>query len=160
MIPDINLQIWSGAVPNLGTPSNVIDIDTLRNIGVGTPLYIRVNFDTNVRANANGSQLGFELIFATNATLSSGQKYANIVGVDFGTTTGPDAGEVLYIAIPPVSHFANIGQKFESPDAASKYFGVKFNGYGWATATGSITIDIVTEVNRVENIYAGGFTVQ
>jgi hypothetical protein len=159
MIPDINLQIWNGAVPARTTASNSIDLDTLRNIGVGTPLYMRVNFNTNLRADAPG-QLQFEVVFATNGNLTTGLKYLNIVGVDFTTTTGPDAGEVLYIAIPPVSHFANLGTKFETPDAASKYFGFIFAGYGWASASGSVTVDIVTEVNRVENIYDKGFTVQ
>lgn len=160
MIPDQLLQLWSGAVPAYNSASNSIDIDTLRNIGVGTPIYVRINFDTNVRADSNGSGLAFFLVYADNAALTSNVRYLTSTNVLFGTATGPDAKEVLYIQIPPVSHYAEQGQAFSTPDNAKKFFGVVFAGYGWSSASGSVTIDLVTEINRVENIYAKGFTVQ
>jgi len=158
MIPDKNLQLWSGAVPNIGGISNVIDIDTLRNIGTGVPLYVRVNFDTNVRADGNGA-ITFYIVYGDNQTLSN--PYYSVtfpVNVDVGS--GPNAGEVIYLTIPPIYMGSQGTGAFLTPNATKKYFGVVFGGYGWSSATGSVTIDIVTEVNRVENIYAGGFTVK
>lgn len=160
MIPDQLLQLWSGAVPAVNSASNSIDIDTLRNLGVGTTVYVRVNFDTNVRANANGSGLTFFLVYADDAALTTNVRYLTSTSLNFGTASGPDATEVLYIPIPPVSSYAESGQAFSTPDNSKKFFGIVFGGYTWATATGSVTINLVTEINRVENIYAKGFTVK
>lgn len=158
MIPDKNLQLWSGAIPAPNATSNVIDVDTLRNIGVGTPLYVRVNFDTNVRVDVAGG-LAFSIGYGDDSALA-GLRYIATATVLVGTITGPDAGEVLYIPIAPIAHYSQQGQAFESPDNAKKYLGIVFGGYTWTAASGSVTIDIVTEINRVENIYAGGFTVK
>lgn len=158
MIADQNLQLWNGAVPNISTPTNVVDVDTLRNLGVGTPLYIRVNFNTDVRVNADSSGITFFVVYGNDSVLSQA-RYLTGPTVLVGTATGPSAGEVLYIPVPPVSHYAQGGEPFSTPDNAKKYFGMVFSGYNWSTATGSVTIDIVTEVNRVENIYAKGFSV-
>jgi hypothetical protein len=162
MIADENLKLYSGAMPANNTATNVVDGDVIRNLGVGTPLYVRVVYNTAVRANADGSGLTFYIVYADDAALTSNPRYMSVTNVFFGTTTGPSAGDVLYIPIPPVVNYAQNGQRFESGTAAfnaKKYIGVLISGYTWATATGNITIDIVTDVNRVENIYAGGFAV-
>lgn len=163
MIADENLKLFNGAMPVPNTATDVIDGDVIRNLGVGTPLYVRVIYNTNVRANVDGSGLTFYVVYADDSALTSNPRYMAVTNVFFGTGTGPSAGDVLYIPIPPVVNYAQGGQRFESGTAAfnaKKYVGVLISGYTWASATGNITIDIVTEVNRVENIYAGGFTVQ
>jgi len=160
MIPDKNLQLWSGAVPALGSVSNVIDIDTLRNIGVGVPLYVRVNFDTNVRATSSGlGAITLYLTYGENQSLSN-PTYSSTFPVSVNSSSGPNAGEVVYIPIPPIHTGSQGTGLFSTPNASKKYFGVVFGGYDWTDPTGSLTIDIVTEINRVENIYAGGFSVK
>lgn len=159
MIPDKNLQLWDGAVPALGSVSNVIDIDTLRNIGTGVPLYIRVNFNSNVRTNAAGA-IVFYVTYGDDQSLTN-PLYSLTFPVNVDVSTGPNAGEVVYLPIPPICFGAQGTGKFVTPNATKKYLGVVFGGYGWSTSsTGTVTIDIVTEVNSVENIYAGGFSVK
>lgn len=161
MIPDQLLRLATNKTPSIqGDISDVIDIDTLRNIGVGTPLYVRINFNTAMRANVNDSGLAFELVVADNAALTTNRKVLCSTTIFVGIGNGPDANDVYYMPIPPIAEYAYAAETISIPDASKKYFGITYGGYTWGSLTGNFTIDIVTDINRVSNTYAKGFTVQ
>jgi len=154
MIPDQLLRLADGQSLAGAGPINcsAIDIDTLRDIGTGTTLYVRVRFDTAYTQATDGANI--EIGYADNdAALNL------VILSQFPLGSGasvPAAGTVLYLPIPPISK-VRLGTL---PNATKKYFMVRFAEYGANPVGGSWTVDIVTEVNMVEHTYTKGFTVQ
>jgi hypothetical protein len=164
MIPDQLLRLADGqslTVATGNTPTtNVVDIDTLRNLGVGTPLYVRIKFDT-VYAQASGG-VNVYVAYADDPALSTGS--VELTRISLSSTAIPAAGTVLYLSIPPVAKVAtatSVPQSMVIPNNSKKYLGVVWQPFtANVTGTGTWTVDIVTEVNMVEHTYAKGFTVQ
>ena len=163
MIPDQLLRLADGqsltaATGNTPT-TNVVDIDTLRNLGVGTPLYVRIKFDT-AYAQASGG-VNVYVAYADNTALSP--TAVELTRISLSSTAIPAAGTVLYLAIPPVAKVAtatSVPQSMVIPNDSKKYLGVVWQPFtANVTGTGTWTVDIVTEVNMVEHTYAKGFSV-
>lgn len=154
MIPDQLLRLADGQSLDGAGPkiTSAIDLDTLRDIGTGTTLYVRVRFDTAYTQATDGANvvMGYaDTDTATNFVLLSQFQLAAGAGV-------PVAGTVIYLPIPPISK-ARLGTL---PNNTKKYFLVQFAEFGANPVGGSWTVDIVTDVNMVEHTYAKGFTVQ
>ena len=167
MIPDqllrlaSSLNLASTPAPATLRNSDVIDIDTLRDIGSGVALYLRIQVDENVRAAATQSGgTVFYTVYGDDSSLSN-PVYVSSLSSNWTDTTGLTAGQVFYIPIPPLTiNTLSPSSAVSIPNGTKKYFGVVIGGYGNNYVTGKLTIDIVTEVNRTEKTYSKGFTVQ
>lgn len=165
MIPDQQLRLaeTQSLVTNANTTvvcSNTIDLDTLRNIGVGTPLYVRIRFDSAIAQSASGGSNIF-VVFADNEALTSNKVTLAQLGLVYNAV--PPANGVLYIGIPPIARVASATSAPQSaviPGNAKKYFGVYIDVFTQAFTAGSWTVDVVSDVNMVEHTYAGGFVVK
>lgn len=154
MIPDQLLRLADGqAIATAGTvQTSAVDIDTLRDVGMGTTLYVRIRIDTAYTQASGGVNI--------NIGYADTDAAANFVMLSqFPLASGgsvPAAGTVLYLPIPPISK-ARLGAL---PNNTKKYFLVQFATYTAATVGGTWTVDIVTDVNMTEHTYTKGFTVQ
>lgn len=166
MIPDQLLRLADAqslnATLDQAVPStNVVDIDTLRNVGVGVPLYVRIRFNSAYIQSAGGANA--VVVYADNAAMTT--NVVTLTQVSFANSAKPPAGTVIYMMIPPFARTstvtANLAQSAIIPNDSKKYLGIIWQTYGGPiTGTGTWTVDIVTEVNMVEHTYTKGFTVQ
>jgi hypothetical protein len=151
MIADQLLRLASSqslaGVENGVVNTDVIDLDVVRNAGVGETLYVRIRIDsTYTQSPAGGTNI--VLLYCEGPTFTGG---ITIAQLPLNNSAIPAAGTVYYIPIPPVSK-----QRLEIPGTgAKKYLGVQWQIYGAGTVVtgGSWTVDIVTEVNMVEQDY-------
>lgn len=155
MISDQLLRLADGQSLAIGigasqASSNVIDIDTLRNLGVGESLFVRIRFDTAYTQASGGTNV--LVVYADNSALTT--NVVTLAQIPYSSTTIPAAQTVLYIPIPPVSRTS-----MTIPNDAKKYLGVLWQAYTAAVTGGTWTVDVVTDVNMVENTYSKGFTV-
>jgi len=127
--------------------TNVIDLDVVRNVGVGETLYVRIRFDsTYVQDPAGGTNI--VLLYGEGSTLTGGVVIAQL---PLNSGAIPAVGTVYYIPIPPMSK-----QLLTIPGSgAKKYLGIQWQIYGDGTVVtgGTWTVDIVSEVNMVEQNY-------
>lgn len=156
MIPDQLLRLANGQAINGTTTSvytDVVDLDTVRDVGSGETLYVRVRFDTLYTQAAAG---GANILVAYGED-SSLLNAVNLALVPLTNTSIPASGTVFYIPIPPISK-----TRLTIPGSAKKYLGViwQIYGAGATIANGTWTVDIVTETNSCEHTYAGGFAVK
>lgn len=153
MIPDQLLRLADGqSLDGLSAKyTNAIDLDTLRDIGTGTTLYVRIRFDTAYTQASGGAD-----VYMWYADNDAGLSGVMLTKFQFGAAAAPAQGTVIYLPIPPISK-ARIGAL---PNNTKKYFLVQFSPYTAAPVGGSWTVDIVTDVNMVEHTYTKGFTVQ
>lgn len=166
MIPDqllrlADAQSLNATLDQSVASTNVVDIDTLRNIGVGTPLYVRIRFDAAYTQSAGGANA--VLVYADDAAITS--NVVTLAQLSFGNAAKPPAGTVVYMLIPPFARNASVTatltQSASIPNNSKKYLGILWQTYSGAiTGTGTWTVDIVTEVNMVEHTYTKGFAVQ
>lgn len=160
MIPDQLLRLADGQVLD-GTEStvsaskattNVIDLDVVRDVGVGETLYVRVRFDTLYTQTPAG---GANILLAYGENESLGNA-VTLLQLPFNSTGIPPAGTVVYIPIPPISKL-----RLDVTGTAKKYLGLIWQIYGNAgsTITGATwTVDIVSEVNMAEHTYGKNST--
>lgn len=166
MIPDQLLRLADGQSLNATldqtiASTNAVDIDTLRNIGVGTPLYVRIRFDSAYTQSAGGANA--VLVYADDAAFTT--NVVSLAQLAFTSGAKPPAGTVVYLPIPPfarnASVTANLTQSASIPNSSKKYLGILWQTFsGAVTGTGAWTVDIVTDINMCEHTYAKGFTVQ
>jgi hypothetical protein len=127
--------------------TDVVDLDTIRNIGVGTPLYFRVRFNTlYTQSPAGGSNI--VMYYGEDASLAGGVLCGQI---PFGSTGLPAQGTVFYLPIPPIDK-----NRLAIPgNGLKKYIGLVWEGYTPTSVIANAfwTVDIVTEVNMVEQNY-------
>jgi hypothetical protein len=127
--------------------TDVIDLDVIRNIGVGTPLYFRVRFNTLYTQSPSGGS-NIVMYYGDDASLNNGVLCCQI---PLGDTTIPSAGTVFYLPIPPIDK-----NRLAIPGSGlKKYIGIIWQAYtaGSTIANAFWTVDIVTEVNMVEQNY-------
>lgn len=154
MIPDQLLRLADGQSIATGATvrTSAIDIDTLRDVGMGTTLYVRIRIDTAYTQASGGANINVG--YADNDTASNFVTLSQFPLSSGGSV--PAAGTVLYIPIPPTSK-DRLGTL---PNNTKKYFLVQFATYTAATVGGTWTVDIVTEVNMAEHTYQKGFAVE
>jgi hypothetical protein len=151
MIPDYLLRVADnqniGGSGGYTVATNVVDLDTVRNIGVGTTLYFRVQFNTlYTQSPAGGSNI--VMYYGEDAALANGVLCGQI---PLGSAEIPPAGTVYYLPIPPLDK-----NRLAVPgNGLKKYIGLLWQGYtaGSTIANAFWTVDIVTEVNMVEQNY-------
>jgi hypothetical protein len=154
MIPDYLLRLADGQSLDGATTktTSAVDLDTLRDIGTGTTMYLRIRFDTAYTHSTGGSNIVFG--YADNDSASNlvilGQLQLGV-----GASV-PAQGEVIYFTIPPLSK-VKLGAL---PNNTKKYFLVQHVPFSGTPSGGSWTVEIVTEINMVEHTYTKGFTVQ
>lgn len=155
MIPDQLLRLADNQAINGESTvvTNAVDLDTVRDIGSGETLYVRVMFNT-LYAQVNGGT-NVVLVYADNVALDSNAVVLSQLPLNSGAI--PPAGSVYYLPIPPIAK-----AKLTIPGTAKKYFGLQWQIYGEtpAVSNGTWTVDIVTETNMCEHTYQKGFTVQ
>jgi hypothetical protein len=158
MIPDQLLRLadgqsLAGTSPLSVVSTNVIDLDVVRDVGVGETLYVRIRFDTTyTQAPAGGANL--LLVYGDDQTLSGP---TTLLQLPFGSATPPAAGTVIYLPIPPMSKL-----RLDVTGTAKKYLGLLWQIYDAGSAStitgGTWTVDIVTEVNMTEHTYGKNST--
>jgi hypothetical protein len=132
--------------------TNVIDLDVVRDVGVGETLYARIRFDTTYTQTPAGGANAL-LVYGDNAALENA---VTLCQLPFGSTTPPATDTVIYLPIPPISKL-----RLDVTGTAKKYLGMIWQIYGDEGSTitgGTWTVDIVTEVNMTEHAYGKNST--
>lgn len=159
MIPDQNLRICEAKslVANAGSTvySDAIDLGVLRNIGVGTPLFLRLEVTTSI-AQAGGG-INVQPVWADNDGLTTNAVRG--IQLQLTQTNGSD-GAVYYIPITPIVYNQAGSTKVAFPNDSKKFFGLLFGVFTNNVTAGAVTVDIVTEINLVENVYTGAMKVK
>lgn len=159
MIPDQNLRICD-AKSIVSSPTSIysdaIDLGVLRNIGVGTPLFLRVEITESIAQGAGGG-VNLQPVWSDSSALNSSQVRG--IQIQLNPSNGA-AGSVYYIPIAPIAYNQAGGGKVVFPDDSKKFFGLVIGIFNANTTAGAITVDIVTEINLVENVYTGAMTVR
>lgn len=144
MITDKLLRL-SDAQAILGTDlaaTDVVDLLTARDIGQGTDLYMVV---TVITAFAGGTSIDFIVKGSTDATIVTGDTTLGSSGaIPLASLT---AGAQFAVRINPV--IGSLGLR---------YLGAFYDVTGTMTA-GTVTTDIVTDIQDGKKFYASGFTV-
>jgi hypothetical protein len=143
MITDQLLRVSTNqAVTTTAVSTDTIDLSQARDIGEGTDLFM--NFALTA-AFAGGTSTNFEVIIADNAALSS-----NVVVVGASgalVTAGLTLGANIAVRINPI-----IGS------TGKRYMGARYTVVGTNSA-GTVTADIVTDIQDGKKFYASGFSV-
>jgi hypothetical protein len=144
MITDKLLRL-SDAQAILGTDlaaTDVVDLLTARDIGEGHALYMVV---TVITAFAGGTSIDFVVKGSTDATIVTGDTTLGSSGaIPLASLT---AGAQFAVRINPV--IGSLGLR---------YLGAFYDVTGTMTA-GTVTTDIVTDIQDGKKFYASGFTV-
>ena len=143
MITDQLLRVSTNqAVTTTAVSTDTIDLSQARDIGEGTDLFM--NFALTA-AFVGGTSTNFEVIIADNAALSS-----NVVVVGASgalVTAGLTLGANIAVRINPI-----IGS------TGKRYMGARYTVVGTNSA-GTVTADIVTDIQDGKKFYASGFSV-
>lgn len=144
MITDKLLRL-ADAQAILGTDiaaTDVVDLLVARDVGEGTNLYMVVSVIT---AFAGGTSIEFIAKGSTDATIVTGDP--TLVSTGAIALASLTAGAQFVVRLPPL--IASLGYR---------YLGAFYDVTGTMTA-GTVTVDIVTEIQDGKKFYASGFTV-
>jgi hypothetical protein len=143
MITDQLLRVSTNqAVTTTAVSTDTIDLSQARDIGEGQDLFM--NFALTA-AFAGGTSTNFEVIIADNAALSS-----NVVVVGASgalVTAGLTLGANIAVRINPI--IGSLGKR---------YMGARYTVVGTNSA-GTVTADIVMDIQDGKKFYASGFSV-
>lgn len=142
MITDNNLRVSSAqAVTTTAVSTDKIDLLSAREIGEGADLFFVFSVGT---AFAGGTSITFQIVTDDNANLSSPTVIAASAAI---VTASLTAGAQFVVPIPP--QIASLGER---------YLGVQYTVVGTYSA-GTITADVVHNIQDGKKFYASGFTV-
>lgn len=143
MITDKFLRVSDAqAVTTTAVSTDSIDLSVARDIGEGEELYFNFAVGT---AFAGGTSVTFEVIVADNAALSTN---VTVVGSSAAVVTASlVAGKMEAVRINP--QIASLGRR---------YLGARYTVSGTYTA-GTVTADVVVDVQDGRKSYASGFVV-
>lgn len=143
MITDKLLRVSTDqAVTTTAVSTDTIDLSQARDMGEGQDLYM--NFALTA-AFTGGTSTNFEVIIADNAALSSN---VVVVGASGAVATADlTLGKNIAVRINPI-----IGS------TGKRYMGARYTVSGTNTA-GTVTADIVTDIQDGKKFYASGFAV-
>lgn len=143
MITDKLLRVSTDqAVTTTAVSTDTIDLSQARDMGEGHDLYM--NFALTA-AFTGGTSTNFEVIIADNAALSSN---VVVVGASGAVATADlTLGKNIAVRINPI-----IGS------TGKRYMGARYTVSGTNTA-GTVTADIVTDIQDGKKFYASGFAV-
>jgi hypothetical protein len=142
MITDKLLRVSTDqALTTTAVSTDTIDLSIARDMGEGHPLYM--NFAVTA-ALTGGTSVKFEVITSANADLSSG----TVIGsTDAIVTASLVAGYNTAVRVNP-----QIASK------GARYLGARYTISGTYSA-GTVTADVVTDIQDGKKFYASGFTV-
>lgn len=142
MITDNNLRVSSAqAVTTTAVSTDKIDLLSAREIGEGADLFFVFSVGT---AFAGGTSITFQIVTDDNTALSSPTVIAASAAI---VTASLTAGAQFVVPIPP--QIASLGER---------YLGVQYTVVGTYSA-GTITADVVHNIQDGKKFYASGFTV-
>lgn len=143
MITDKFLRVSDAqAVTTTAVSTDSIDLGTARDIGEGQDLFMNFAVGT---AFAGGTSVTFEVIVADNAALTSNPV---VVGSSAAVVTaGLTAGKMEAVRINP--QVGSLGKR---------YMGARYTVSGTYTA-GTVTADVVSDIQDGRKSYASGFSV-
>lgn len=142
MITDALLRVSDAqALTTTAVSTNTIDLVTARDMGEGAGLYF--NF-AMITAAAGGTSVKFEVISSAAAALTS----PTVIGSsDAIVTASLPIGTNVAVRVNPA--LANLGQR---------YLGTRYTIVGTYTG-GTVTADLVTDIQDGKKFYASGFSV-
>lgn len=143
MITDKFLRVSDAqAVTVTAVSTDTIDLSVARDMGEGRELFMNFAVGT---VFAGGTSTNFEVIIADNAALSSN---VVVVGASGAMATADlTAGKLIPVGINP--QVASLGKR---------YMGARYTVVGTNT-TGTVTADIVMDIQDGRKSYPSGFTV-
>ena len=153
-VPATGSITGQGALPIAGTPvvsTNSIDLGVARDIGEGEDLYMVF---TLTEAYNTLTSLQFEVIYATNAALTSGI----VAGGSSGAIALADltpAGNSYYVRLTPGIYKATGGS-----GVGARYLGARYSTLGTTPTLGAVCAYITSDIQDGKKFYASGFTVQ
>jgi len=143
MITDAFLRVSTAqAVTTTAVSTDKIDLSQAREIGEGADVYFVFTVGT---AFAGGTSITFQVVTDDNAALSSPTVIAATSAI---VTTSLTAGAQFVVAIPP--QIASLGER---------YLGAQYTVSGTYTA-GTVTADVVHNIQDGKKYYPSGFTIQ
>jgi hypothetical protein len=143
MITDQFLRVSNAqAVTTTAVSTDSVDLGTARDIGEGQDLYIVFSVGT---AFAGGTSIQFEAITADNGALTTNP---TVVGASrVVPTANLTASSQFAVRVNPV--IGSTGRRF---------FGARYTVVGTMSA-GTVTADVVTDIQDGQKYYASGFSV-
>jgi len=143
MITDSLLRVSTDqALTTTAVSTNTIDLSQIRDIGEGDDLFM--NFAVTA-ALTGGTSVKFEVIGATNAALSSG---VVVLG----------SSDAIVTASLVAGYNAAVRMNPQIASTGTRYIGARYTISGTYSA-GTVTADIVTDIQDGKKFYASGFTV-
>lgn len=143
MITDKFLRVSDAqAITTTAVSTDKIDLGTARDIGEGEDLYMVFTVGT---AMAGGTSINFQATVADDAALSTNATTIGMSGVIL--TAALTAGAQFAVRLNP--QIASLGRR---------YLGATYTAVGTFTA-GTVTADIVTDIQDGRKSYASGFSV-
>lgn len=149
MLTDAYLQLSSSqAVTSTAVSTNTLDLQSTRDIGEGTPLYVVITVDEAAAASGSAT-VQFQLIVSANADLSSADVLIETAALGKAELTA--GHKPIVLPIPP--------SILTAQPIGKRYFGVNY-----VVATGPLTAGkfsaTVTDASvSVGKSYASGFSV-
>lgn len=144
MITDAFLRVSTAqAVTTTAVSTDKIDLSQAREIGEGADVYFV--FTVGSTAFAGGTSITFQVVTDDNAALSSPTVVAATAAI---TTANLGAGAQFVVAVPP--QIASLGER---------YLGAQYTVSGTYSA-GTVTADVVHNVQDGKKYYPSGFTIQ
>jgi hypothetical protein len=146
---NLNLATAASAIVNNGSQlatTNVLDSGVLRNIGVGTTLYVRIQFTTSITQGSGGFNIAavYSSATALNADVIETSRLS-LVAAD------ATAGKIYYLPIAPSTVAAT---KRWDTAPVEKYFGLVLTPFTANITAGAWTVDIVDSIGDFTDHYA------
>ncbi len=123
--------------------TDIVDLTVARDIGEGENLFICIT--VGAAAFAGGTSIDFILKGSTDTTIAAGDP--TIVSTGAIVTASLTAGSQHIMRIPPL--LASLGYR---------YIGMFYDVTGTMTA-GTVTVDVVKDIQDGKKFYASGFSV-
>lgn len=131
------------AITSAADSENVIDLQAVRDIGVGEALYIFVAVTETFDDAGDDSTLKIDLVTDDNESLTSDSVVQTLVTLDALTA----AGTIHYFRVPP-----------ENLNAYERYIGLAYTPANGNLSAGKITAGIVKDIQAVKE-YASGYSI-
>jgi hypothetical protein len=144
MFTDINLRVSTNqAITSTAVSTDKVDLGTNRDIGEGENLYMNFAVPT---ALTGGTSVNFEVVVADDAALTTN---VTVIGAS-GAIAAASLVTGFNTAVRLQPQFGSLGRR---------YLGARYTVVGTFGA-GTVTADIVHDVQDGRKFYPGGFTVQ
>lgn len=131
------------AVTAAADATNVIDLGTARDLGIGEEMYIFLSVTETMDDASDDSTLQVDLVTDDNAALSSDTVVATLVTIPATTA----AGTFYVFRVPPA-----VLAEYE------QYLGLAFTPANGNLSAGKFTAGIVKDIQHVQN-FASGFSI-